>query len=70
MYAIPLYRISCRKRGTAARKKAEQVGKADPDRDEQFRFIDRLSAEILASGDPVISVDTKIPSKRGAAPYT
>lgn len=31
-------------------KKAEQVGKADPDRDEQFRFIDWLSAEFLASG--------------------
>lgn len=40
-------------------KKAEQVGEADPDRDEQFRFIDRLAAEFLESGDPVISVDTK-----------
>lgn len=40
-------------------KKAEQMGKADPDRDEQFRFIDQLSAEFLASGDPVKSVDTK-----------
>lgn len=40
-------------------KKAEQVGEADPDRDEQFRWIDSLAAEFLASGDPVISVDTK-----------
>lgn len=35
-------------------KKAEQAGKADPDRNEQFRFTDRLSAEFLASGYPVI----------------
>lgn len=40
-------------------KKAVQVGKADPDRDEQFRFIDQLAADFLESGDPVISVDTK-----------
>lgn len=40
-------------------EKAEQAGKADPDRNEQFRFTDRLSAEFLTSGYPVISVDTK-----------
>ena len=40
-------------------KKAEQVGEPDPDRNEQFMFIDRTADEFLQSGDPVISVDTK-----------
>jgi len=39
------------------RKKTE--GHQHPDRDEQFRYINKLASEFLASGDPVISVDTK-----------
>jgi hypothetical protein len=39
------------------RKKLE--GSQHPDRDDQFRYINRLAKEFLASGDPVISVDTK-----------
>ena len=39
------------------RKKME--GHQHPDRDDQFRYINRLVSEFLASGDPVISVDTK-----------
>lgn len=34
-------------------------GRQHPDRDAQFRHINRLAKEFLASGDPVISVDTK-----------
>ena len=40
-------------------KKAEQVGDPDPDRNEQFMFIDKTANEFLQAGDPVISVDTK-----------
>jgi transposase len=39
------------------RKKTE--GHQHPDRDDQFRYINKLASEFLASGDPVISVDTK-----------
>jgi transposase len=39
------------------RKKME--GHQHPDRDDQFRYINKLASEFLASGDPVISVDTK-----------
>ena len=34
-------------------------GNQHPDRDAQFRYINTLAREFLASGDPVISVDTK-----------
>lgn len=34
-------------------------GRQHPDRDAQFGYINTLAAEFLASGDPVISVDTK-----------
>jgi len=34
-------------------------GRQHPDRDAQFRHINTLAREFLASGDPVISVDTK-----------
>jgi hypothetical protein len=34
-------------------------GRQHPDRDGQFRYINTLAEEFLASGDPVISVDTK-----------
>jgi transposase len=39
------------------RKKME--GSQDPDRDDQFQYINNLATEFLAAGDPVISVDTK-----------
>ena len=39
------------------RKKME--GRQHPDRDDQFRYINRLAKEFLAAGDPVVSVDTK-----------
>ena len=34
-------------------------GSQHPDRDDQFRYINKLAKEFLAAGDPVISVDTK-----------
>jgi hypothetical protein len=34
-------------------------GTQHPDRDAQFRYINDLAGQFLASGDPVISVDTK-----------
>ncbi len=34
-------------------------GRQHPDRDEQFRHINRTAAEAIESGEPVISVDTK-----------
>jgi hypothetical protein len=34
-------------------------GSQHPDRDDRFRYITKLAGEFLASGDPVISVDTK-----------
>jgi DDE family transposase len=34
-------------------------GKQHPDRDEQFGYLNDLARQFLASGDPVISVDTK-----------
>lgn len=39
------------------RKKME--GSQHPDRDDQFRYINKLTREFLTSGDPAISVDTK-----------
>lgn len=30
-----------------------------PDRDAQFRYVNDMADQFLASGDPVISVDTK-----------
>lgn len=37
----------------------KQEGSQHPDRDDQFRYINKLAGEFLTSGDPVISVDTK-----------
>jgi len=34
-------------------------GRAPPERDEQFHYINRLAQEYVASGEPVISVDAK-----------
>lgn len=40
-------------------KKYVEAGDPGPDRDEQFNFINDLSKEFMAAGEPVISVDTK-----------
>jgi hypothetical protein len=40
-------------------QKMLQVGDTHPDRDAQFRHIDRTAKAFLEAGDPVISVDTK-----------
>ena len=46
-------------------------GNQHPDRDAQFTYINDLAAAFLATGDPVISVDTKKkePAPRGALSY-
>lgn len=36
-----------------------QVGEPHPDRDAQFRYIDKKASKFLEAGDPVVSVDTK-----------
>lgn len=40
-------------------QKMQQVGAQHPDRDAQFEYINRKSAEFLECGEPVISIDTK-----------
>ena len=40
-------------------KKMLQVGESHPDRNAQFEFINNKAKEFIASGQPVISVDTK-----------
>lgn len=40
-------------------QKMKQVGKESPDRDGQFRHINRTSQEYLGAGEPVISIDCK-----------
>ena len=42
-----------------ANQKMMQVGAPHPDRNAQFEHINKTAADYLASGDPVISVDTK-----------
>jgi hypothetical protein len=41
-------------------------GRAPPERDEQFRYINRLAQEFVAAGEPVISVDAKKRERVGA----
>ena len=41
-------------------------GSAPPERDQQFRYINRLAQEYVARGDPVISVDAKKRERVGA----
>jgi hypothetical protein len=49
-----------RSRGYSLQANAKTREGADhPDRDEQFRHINRTAAEAIAAGQPVISVDTK-----------
>ncbi len=49
-----------RSRGYSLQANAKTREGADhPDRDEQFRHINRAAAEAIAAGQPVISVDTK-----------
>lgn len=40
-------------------QKMKQVGKQSPDRDEQFKHINRTSLEYLNTGEPVVSIDCK-----------
>ena len=40
-------------------QKTLQVGKAHPDRNQQFEFINDTSKDFIAAGDPVISMDCK-----------
>jgi transposase len=40
-------------------QKMQQLGEPHPDRDEQFRFINKKSGEFIRQNQPVISVDTK-----------
>jgi transposase len=40
-------------------QKMLQLGEPHPDRDEQFRFINKKSGEFIEQNQPVISVDTK-----------
>jgi hypothetical protein len=44
----------------------QKEGPQHPDRDAQFRYINRQEASFRASGDPVISVDTKKKELLGA----
>jgi hypothetical protein len=50
-----------KKRGYSLRVNArrKEAKSSPPERDEQFRYIARRKQEFMASGDPVISVDTK-----------
>jgi hypothetical protein len=41
-------------------------GRQHPNRDAQFRYINTLAGQFIASGDPVISVDTKKKKKESA----
>lgn len=56
-----------RKLGYSLQKnqKYDQVGKAHPKRDAQFRHISAKKDEYLSAGDPVISIDTKAKEKLG-----
>ena len=40
-------------------QKMLQLGEPHPDREEQFRFINKKSSELIQQNQPVISVDTK-----------
>jgi hypothetical protein len=42
-----------------ANQKMLQVGEPHPDRDDQFKFINKKAKEFIEIGEPVISVDTK-----------
>jgi hypothetical protein len=46
-------------------QKMLQAGKAHPDRNAQFEYINATAAAFLGTGDPVISVDTKKKEKIG-----
>lgn len=42
-----------------ANQKMLQIGKANPDRNAQFEYINKTANQFLEAGEPVISVDTK-----------
>ena len=46
-------------------QKMLQVGEAHPDRNAQFEYINKTANSFLATGEPVISVDTKKKEKIG-----
>jgi len=48
-----------------ANQKMLQIGEPHPDRDAQFKFINKKAREFIESGEPVISVDTKKKEKVG-----
>jgi hypothetical protein len=51
----------CRLRrfGLRANLKSQETGSDHPDRERQFAYIAQRKAAFLATGEPVISVDTK-----------
>ena len=58
--SVPVVKQLLRKHGYVTRKaqKSKAMG-GHPDRNQQFENIARLKREFLASGDPVLSMDTK-----------
>ena len=58
--SVPVVKQLLRKHGYVTRKaqKSRAMG-SHPDRNQQFENIARLKREYLASGDPVLSMDTK-----------
>lgn len=40
-------------------RKLEQVGPSSPDRDSQFRYLNKKAADFISAGQPVISIDCK-----------
>jgi hypothetical protein len=40
-------------------RKLEQVGPSSPDRDSQFRYLNKKAADFIGAGQPVISIDCK-----------
>jgi hypothetical protein len=61
-----------REQGFSLQANAKTIeGAQHPDRDAQFSYLNDQAGAHLATGDPVISVDTKKkePAPRGALPY-
>ena len=55
----PMRKTPCFMKSKQQNQKMYQVGEQHPDRDARFCFINETSAEFLANGEPVISIDTK-----------
>src|SRR5436305_12637232 len=58
--SVPVVKQLLKKHGYVSRKaqKSKAMG-SHPDRNRQFENIARLKREYLASGDPIVSMDTK-----------